>query len=94
VGGSKEALTCKGRIESLRSGSEGGAEGIVYGLEDVTTVALYSLAEKSIVQGNSRLHGTRVLFPAPGASLYIGEEESDRPCGRWDGGWRGYGTVQ
>ena len=63
--------------ESLGSGGEGSTESIPDGFEDVPIMLLNSRSKYGVMALQGTLHLLRVSFPAPGASLYVCEEERD-----------------
>ena len=75
-------LGIEGSPQSLRSGGESSLESIADHLVGIAAIGFYGVADDSFLAGEGSLHGRRVSFPAFGASLYIGKEESDSARGQ------------
>src|SRR5436190_21165732 len=67
-------------LDGLRRSSEGRAESIPSGLEDVTSVRGDSLSYQSVVTRQRRPHRVMLSLPEPRAALDVGEQKRDGAC--------------
>jgi hypothetical protein len=74
----ERALSVDSSLQSLGSSWKSSLESITNHLVCIPAIGSYGMAENSFLAGKGGLHGLPVRFPAPGASLYVGEQESSR----------------
>ncbi len=82
-------LCIEGRGYGIRSGGEGGLDGIADGFEEHAVVCLDCCPQERVVALDRRRHRRLVLLPERGAALDVGEEEGDGA-----GGEIGHGASQ